>query len=137
MSLKLVVFLAVVGGTGWLLTRNAPPIPPGTTASDSTALAHAGLSARFHYGVGAFGSKLLRPTVVGMVTDTHQALADMKTAIKNSKGPDGMRAQKYARRIIEMDSVAMYELEYGHPIRAARGAMEAKSLLNSVRQNLQ
>ena len=136
MSLKFAVFIAVVAGSGWYLTREAPPIPPGTTASDSAALAQAGLGARFHYGMGALGSRMLAPTVTSMVTETHQSLRDMKTAINNTKGGDGMRAQKYARRIVEMDSLAMYNLEFGHPIKAVRGAMEAKSLLNAVRQNL-
>ena len=136
MSLKFIIFVGLVAGSGYLLTRNPPPIPPGTTATDSAALAHAGMGARFHYGMGALGAKMLSPTVNGMVTETEQALKDMKTAIKNSKGPDGMRAMRFSRKIMEMDSLALYNLKYGHPIDAVRGAMEAKSLLNAVRTNL-
>jgi len=136
MSLKFIVFVGLVAGSGYLLTRTPPPIPPGTTASDSVALAQASIGARFHYGMGALGAKVLSPTVHGMVTETEQALKDMKTAIKNSKGPDGMRAQRFSRKIMEMDSVALEDLKYGHPIDAVRGAMEAKSLLNAVRTNL-
>jgi hypothetical protein len=137
MSVKFLVFVALVGGSGYLLTRNAPPIPPGTTATDSAALAQAGIGARFHYGMGHFGTKLVGGTVRNMVEETEQALKDMQPAIKKSRGSDGTRARKNAAKIMGMDSVAIYSLEYGHPVEAVRQSMEAKSLLNSVRMNLQ
>lgn len=136
MSVKLIVFVALVAGSGYMLTRTPPPIPPGSTAADSTAIAKAGYGARFKYGVGSLFCWALDGTVRGMVTQTEVELKDLRKDIEQAKGGDGLRAQKTSKRIIEMDSVAIFDLEYGRPVDAVRGAMEAKSLLNSVRVNL-
>ena len=137
MSGKQLVFIGILAYGAYALTRNTPPTPPNASEAEIAAATHAGIGARFNYGVGNVGVHLMGGTVRGMVNETQQSLSDMHTAIKNAKGPDGMRAQQYSKKIVQMDSAAISELEIGKPIQAARIAMEAKSLLNSVRQNLQ
>lgn len=133
MSGKMLVFLAVIGGSGYALQRAAPPVPPDATAADSAAISQAGVGARFQYGMGSLGSKLLGNTVRGMVAETEQTLLDLRQPIKTAKGGEGERARKLAKKITVMDSTAIIDLQYGRPIKAVQGAMEAKSLVNGIR----
>lgn len=133
MSGKMLVFLAVIGSSGYALQRAAPPVPPDATAADSVAIAQAGVGARFQYGMGSLGSKLVGNTVRGMVDKTEQTLLDLRQPIKTAKGGEGERARKIAKKIELMDSIARMDLQYGRPIKAMRGAMEAQSLVNGVR----
>jgi len=137
MSLKTLLFLAIIGAGAYALTRATPPLPPKATAADSARVATASLGMRFHYGVGHLGSKIVGGSVRGMVDETQTTLNDMRSAIRGAKGPDGARAQQYAKKIMQMDSVVMNDLAYGRPIDAVKGALEAKSLLNAVRQQIQ
>lgn len=136
MSGKMIVFLGIVGFCGYSLTRTPPPAPPGSTAADSATYAAAGYGARFEYGVGLVGAKVVRNSVTDMINDTEQSLLDMKVALKKARGPDGARARTFAKKVEEMNAVARTDLEYGHPIKAVKGAMEAKSVLNAVRIQL-
>ena len=133
MSTKMFVFLSLAAGAAFALTRNSPPVPPGATAADSAAVAHAGVGSRFEYGVGSIGSKFLGGLVNGMLQETEQSLADLKPAIKATKGPDGARAKAVALKVAQMDSIARLDLEYGRPLKAVKGAMEAKNLVNAIR----
>ncbi|MGQ0812964.1 MAG: hypothetical protein ACT4O1_00670 [Gemmatimonadota bacterium] len=132
----MLVLLALVGGSGYSLTRATPPVPPDATAADSASIAQAGVGARFEYGLGMLGSRIVGSTVNSMVYDTEQSLADLKAGIKSAKGPDGIRAKKFAARVTQMDSIAKVDLAYGRPIKAVKSAMEAKSVLNSVRNQV-
>jgi hypothetical protein len=136
MSGKFIVFVGLLAGSGYMLSRTPPPIPPGATAADSAAIAQAGVGARFQYGVGALVCKLIGGTVHRVVDETDTSLKDMRIALKKATGGEGLRAVKTSKRIVQMDSSALFHLEYGHPIKAVRDAMEAKSLVNSVRINL-
>jgi hypothetical protein len=133
MSGKTVIFLALVALAGYSLTRAKPPVAPGATPADSAAVAQAGIGARFEYGVGAFGSKVVGASVRGMVSSTEQSLKDMGAAIKAANKIGGLKAALYAKKTTQMDSVALSQLQLGHPINAVQSAMDAKSLLNSVR----
>lgn len=137
MSGKSLVFLGLVAACGYALTRTVPPVAPGASAADSAAVAHAGVGARFEYGLGAVGSRIVGNSVRGAVDQTQQSLADMRAAIKATKGSDGVRAQKYAQEVVQMDSMALVSLELGQPLKAMKASMEAKSLLNSVRAQIQ
>lgn len=136
MSGKTMIMLAIVGVCGYALTRDARPAPPGATAADSVAYAQAGYGARFGYGMGKLGSKIVGGSVTDMVTANEQALKEMKSDIRKAKGGEGIRARKFAEKVALMDSIATVDLAYGRPIKAVRGAMEAKNLLNAVRQQL-
>jgi hypothetical protein len=136
MSGKFIVFVGLLAGGGYLLTRTPPPVPPGITSADSAAIAEAGVGARFHYGVGALVCRMLSGTVHRMVDETEASLKEMRGPLKKATGGEGLRAVKTSKRIVQMDSSALFQLEYGHPIKAVRDAMEAKSLVNSVRANL-
>lgn len=136
MSGKFIFFVGLLAGGGYMLTRTPPPIPPGLAAADSLAIAEAGIGARFQYGVGALVCKMVSGTVHRMVDDSEASLHEMRGALKKATGGEGMRAVKTSKRIVQMDSSALFHLEYGHPIKAVRDAMEAKSLVNSVRANL-
>jgi hypothetical protein len=136
MSGKSIVVLAALAFAGWHLTRTNPPVHAGASAADSAAVAKAGFGARFEYGIGMLGGKVMGGVVRGNVSANEQTLKDLKVALKNSKGPDGDRARKFSLKVIEMDKKAMDDLQYGHPIRAMRGSMEAKSVLNAVREQL-
>jgi hypothetical protein len=133
MSLKLVAVVAVVGATGWALSRNPVPVPPNATAADSAAVSQAGIGARFQYGLGMLGSKVVSSSVRSTVHETETSLQDMKAGIKNTKGGDGDRARKYAAKVVQKDSTALFDLQYGRPVKAVKAAMEAKSLLGAVR----
>lgn len=136
MSLKSLILVGAVALAGYGLTRATPPPPPGATAADSAAVAKAGFGTRLHYGVGALGCKIVGRSVRGMVYSTELTLHDMAAEIKKAKGGEGMRARKFAKKITDMDSLATSALRMGHPIDAVRTAMEAKSLLASVRDNV-
>lgn len=133
MSAKMLIVLGVVAGCGYALSRTTPPVPPNATAADSVAVSQAGFGARFEYGIGALGSKIVGSTVRGMVHETEQSLADLRAGIKAAKGADGVRAKQFAADVVAMDSLALLDLQYGRPIKAVKGALEAKSLLGSVR----
>lgn len=133
MSMKMVVVVATVGAAGWALTRNPPPVPPNATAADSAAVSQAGIGARLEYGVGMIGSKVVASTVRNTVHGTETSLKDLQAGIKNAKGGDGQRAKKFAAKVVQMDSLALFDLQYGRPVRAVKAAMEAKSLLGAVR----
>lgn len=137
MSGKALVLLGLLGAAGYALTRTSPPPLPNATAADSVAVAQAGIGTRFSFGVGRIGSKVIGSTVNGMVGQTEQSLKDMHQAIKKARGGDAIRAQQFAKKVVVMDSAALLDLQYGHPIRAVQGAMEAKSLLNAVREQVQ
>ncbi|MGQ0562870.1 MAG: hypothetical protein ACT443_13470 [Gemmatimonadota bacterium] len=136
MSGKMLILLGLLAGSAYALTRATPPVPPGATAADSMAVAQAGVGARFEYGLGSLGSKIVSSTVRGMVRETERSLADLGAAIKSAKGSDGVRAKKFAAEVARMDSTALIDLEYGHPIKAVKGALEAKSVLNAVRNQV-
>jgi hypothetical protein len=133
MSLKLIVVAGVVGAAGWALTKDAPPVPFNATAADSAAVSQAGIGARLEYGMGMLGGKIVGSTVRNTVHETEVSLKDLKAGIKNARGGDAARAKKYAAKVTEMDSIALLDLQYGHPIKAVKAAMEAKSLLGAVR----
>lgn len=136
MSGKTLIFIAIVGVSGFALTRTPPPIPPNASKADSVALAQAGVGARLKYGIGSFGSWLAGSSVRSTVAETEQSLTDLQPAIKATRGPDGMRAKNFAAKVSVMDSIALIDLQYGHPVRAAKGAMEAKSILGAVRSQI-
>ena len=136
MSGKTLIVIAFIGVSGYLLTRTPPPIPPNATKADSVSLSQAGIGARLKYGVGSLGSWLAGRSVRNTVAETEQALIDLKPAIKATRGPDGVRAQQFAAKVSVMDSIALMDLQYGHPIKAAKGAMEAKSILGAVRSQI-
>lgn len=136
MSGKTLVFLGLVALAGYSLTRSAPPAPAGASSADSVAISQAGFGTRFQYGIGALGSRMVDGSVRRSVAETEQTLRDMKASIKKARGGDGIRAQQYAKKIVVMDSAALMDLHYGRPVGAIRKAMEAKSLLNSVRQQV-
>lgn len=136
MSIKSVVLLGLLAFGAYSLQRATPPAPPGATAEDSAAVAKAGVGARFHYGIGHLGSKIMGGSVRRMVHGTEQTLQDMRPGIKKAVGGDGLRARKFSAKIVVMDSTALTDLRLGHPVRAFRGAMEAQSLLASVRDNI-
>jgi hypothetical protein len=136
MSGKTLIVLAVIGLCGYALTREARPAPPGASAADSAAYAQAGIGARFSYGLGKLGSKIVGGSVTDMVTANEQALKEMKGDIRKAKGGEGIRARKFAEKVALMDSTATVDLRLGRPVKAVRGAMEAKNLLNAVRQQL-
>jgi hypothetical protein len=106
MSAKALILVGVLAGTGYALSRTTPPVPPNATAADSVAVMHAGIGARMTYGVGAIGSKIVGSTVRGMVRETEQSLEDLHSAIKSTKGPDGVRAKKYAEKVVEMNELS-------------------------------
>ena len=136
MSGKTLIFLGVVVACGYALTRNPPPIPPGSTAADTVAISQAGYGARLKYGIGSFGSALMGRSVRNTIAETEQSLKDLKPAIKATRGPDGVRAIEFAAKVTRIDSVALIDLQYGHPIKAAKAAMEAKSILGAVRSQV-
>ncbi|HEX6559624.1 MAG TPA: hypothetical protein VF021_09175 [Longimicrobiales bacterium] len=136
MSKKSLLLLVLVAAAGYGLTRATPPVPPGATAADSAAVAKAGYGARFQYGVGAVGSKLLGSSVRSMVSSTELSLKEMSGIIKKATGGEGDRARRFSKKIMVMDSAALSDLHMGHPISAFKTAMEAKSLLASVRDNV-
>lgn len=133
MSMKMVALVAVVGAAGWALSRNPVPVPPNATAADSVAVSQAGIGGRLHYGVGMLGSKVVSSSVRSTVHETETSLKDLQAGIKNTRGGDGQRAKKFAAKVVEMDSIAMSDLQYGRPVKAVKAAMEAKSLLGAVR----
>lgn len=137
MSGKTLIFFGLVAAAGYALTRSAPPAPPGATAADSVAVSQAGFGARFQYGLGALGSKMVGGSVRGSVDETEQTLRDMSAAIKKARGGDAIRAQQYAKKVVVKDSSALSDLHLGRPVSAIRNAMEAKSLLNAVRQQIE
>jgi hypothetical protein len=130
MSAKFIIFAAAIGSGAWALARHEPPVPPNATAADSASLA--GIGARFHYGIGMVGSKMVGSTVRSSVFDTQQALKDLKPAIKATRGGNGMRAKLYAAKVVALDSMALVHLEYGRPIKAVQATMEATSMLGAV-----
>ena len=125
MSGKTLIFLALVGAAGYGLQRNSPP-----------GVNQAGVGGRMSYGVGLVGSRMVGKAVKGMVTGTEQSLADMKSGIKKARGGDGVRAKDIAKKVTVMDSAATADLTRGRPIKAIQSAMEAKSMLNAVRQQI-
>lgn len=133
MSGKTLIFVALVGLAAYSLTRAKPPVAPGATAADSAAVAQAGIGARFEYGLGAFGSKIVGTSVRSMVGSTEQSLKDMAAGIKAAKSAGGVRAQEFAKKTATLDSVALTQLQMGHPVNAIQSAMDARSMLNSVR----
>ena len=136
MSGKGLIFLVLVAVAGYTLTRATPPVPAGARAEGSATAGPAGIGARFEYGLGALGSKILGNTVRSMVAETEQALGDMAPSIKAARKGD-VRPRKFAREVVVMDSLALENLRMGKPIEAMRSAMNAKSVLNSVRGVLQ
>ena len=136
MSGKGLIFIALIAAAGYALTRATPPAAPGSTAADSAKVASAGVGARFEYGLGALGSKIVGSSVRSMVSSNEQALEDMHASIKSTMGPDGDRARKYSRKIEVTDSAAITALNLGQPLNALTQAMDAKSLLDAVRDNL-
>lgn len=136
MSGKTLIFLALVGAAGYALTRARPPVPPTATAADSVAISQAGIGARFQYGIGALGAKMVGGSVRGSVEETEAALLALRPGIKKARGGDAARAVLYAKKIVVMDSTALEDLYYGRPVSAVRNAMEGKSLLNAVHEQI-
>lgn len=125
MSGKTLIILGLVAAAGYGLQRNQPP-----------GVDQAGVFSRMSYGLGRVGSRMVGKAVTGMVTGTEQSLVDMHAGIKKAKGGDGIRAKDFAKKVTVMDSAATAELTEGRPIRAIKSAMEAKSMLNAVRQQI-
>ena len=137
MSIKLLVLAAALGAGAYSVSRTEPPIPPTATAADSVALAEVSFGDRFQYRVGSVGAAILGSSIRKSVFETEQTLAAMKGSIKNAKGADGVRAREAAKKITYMDSVAVDHLQYGRPIKAMKQSMDAKSMLQVVKRNLQ
>jgi len=134
MSKKGLIFLALVAAAGFALTRQKPPLPDHATAADSVANAEAGYGVRFKYGLGALGAKMVGNTVRKGVAETELALKQMAPAVKKARGGDAMRAKEYSKRIVTRDSAALEDLRFGRPVSAVRNYMEAKNLVNAVRE---
>jgi hypothetical protein len=136
MSIKVFILAMALGSGVYAVSKAEPPLPAGTMPSDSTALASVSFMDRLQYSVGSVGSAIVGSSVRKSVEDTEQSLADLRKAIKMAKGSDGVRARDVAKKIMYMDSAAVENLHQGHPIKAMKQSMEAKSLLNAVRRNL-
>ena len=125
MSGKSLVVLALIAAAGYGLQRQSPP-----------DVQEAGLGSRLGFGVGRVGSKMIGKWVTGMTLSTEQSLADLHTNIKKAQAGDGIRAREYAHRAEVADSSAVIDLQYGRPLKALMGAMDGKSMLNAVRDQL-
>ena len=126
------VVLAVALGAGVVsVVRAEPPIEPGAAAT-----ATAGIGQRFRYSIGSVGTALVGGTVRRSVLNTERSLSDMAVALKRAGGSDGTRARSDVRKIRHADSLAVQHLYYARPVKAVKKAMEAKNLLNAVRENL-
>ena len=136
MSIKFLVFAAALGAGAYSVSKTEPPIPPTATAADSVALADVSFNDRFQYRVGTVGAAILGSSIRKSVFETETTLAAMKGSIKNAKGPTGVRVRDLAKKITYIDSVAVEHLQYGRPIKAMKQSMEAKSLMNVVKNNL-
>ena len=138
MSLKWLLLLTAVGAGAYAVGQAKPPVPTATTTSAGDTLAYASVSfgARLRYSVGSVGSAIVGSSVRQSVMENQQTLADLAKAIKAAKGGDGARAREIVRKINYMDSLAIENLYHGRPIRAVRQSIEAKSLINAVRRNL-
>jgi hypothetical protein len=137
MSIKAFILAFAVGVGVYAVSKAEPPLPTSATPGDTVSLAHVTFMDRLQYSVGSVGSAIIGSSVRSSVLDTEQSLADLRKAIKMAKGSDGVRARDLAKKIMYMDSVAVENLHQGHPIKAMKQSMEAKSLLNAVRRNLQ
>lgn len=137
MSIKAFILALTLGAGIYAVSQAEPPLPSGTTPGDTVALAHVSFLDRLQYSVGSVGSAIVGSSVRKSVLDTEQSLADLRKAIRTAKGSEGVRARDVAKKIMYMDSVAVENLHQGHPIKAMKQSMEAKSLLNAVRRNLQ
>jgi hypothetical protein len=132
-----ILFLAAAAAGFYAVMQAEPPAAYAVgVGGDSTQVTDVSLKARFTYSIGSVGSAIVGTSVRRSVDETDQSLADMKNAIAAAKGGDGVRARELARKITYMDSVAIENLQQGRPIKAMRQSMEAKSLLNAVRRNL-
>jgi hypothetical protein len=136
MSPKTLIVLAALGGAGWALTRTVPPPPSNASRADSAAVSQASIGARFHYGVGMLGVKVVGTTVRNSVFDTEQAIKDLQPAIKKTRGGNGMRAKKFSENVKRLDQLALDHLEHGRPIEAVQSAMEATSILGAVKSQI-
>jgi len=137
MSTKTLIFLGLVAAAGYALTREEPPVPGGMSADTSVAVTHASIGARFHYGLGLLGARMVTNTVTKSVAETEQTLAGMKSGIKKLRGGDAMRAKEYSKRVLTRTTAARDDLILAQPIDAIRNAMEAKNLLNAVRDQVE
>lgn len=120
----------------YVVARAEPPVPTDAASGDSVAAANVSFADRFMYTIGSMGSAVVGSSVRKSVMETEQSLGDLKKALKTAKGGDGVRARDIAKKIMYMDSAAVESLHQGHPIRAMKQSMEAKSLLNGVRRYL-
>lgn len=137
MSLKWLLILAAVGSAAYAVGQANPPVPTATaSAGDSVALASVSFGARLQYSVGSVGSAIVGGSVQTSVLENKQTLRDLGKSMKMAKGSDGIRAREIAQKINYMDSLAIDNLYQGRPIKAMKQSMEAKSLLNAVRRNL-
>jgi hypothetical protein len=136
MSVKALILIVALGGAIYFVARAEPPAQTTVVSGDSVVVAKVTFGDRLMYSIGSVGSAVVGSSVRKSVMDTEQSLADLKKAIKTAKGGDGVRARDLARKIMYMDSVAIESLHQGHPIKAMKQSVEAKSLLNSVRHNL-
>ena len=136
MSIKAFILAIALGAGIYAVSKAEPPLPAGTAPSDSLALAEVSFVDRLQYSVGSVGSAIVGSSVRKSVLDTEQTLADLRKAIRMAKGSDGVRARDLAKKIMYMDSVAIENLHQGRPLKAMKQSMEAKSLLNGVRRQL-
>jgi hypothetical protein len=137
MSTKWLLIMAALGAAAYAVAQAEPPAPAVTaSAGDSVVIAKVGFGERLQYSVGSVGTAVVGGSVQRSVLENKRTLSDMARDIRAAKGGDGVRAREIARKINYMDSLAIDNLYQGRPIQAMKQSMEAKSLLNAVRRNL-
>lgn len=142
MNFRFLALLLLVGAAAFAAhgamsdSHAAAPAPtrgPQPAASLSPVASGAG---RVTHAIGNTGAKIVAPGVAGMVRRTDEMLEGLKPAVLRAPAQRRLRADKAAARIGKLHKEAGEHLEQGRPIAAFKAAMEARSLIDAVRQQV-
>jgi hypothetical protein len=114
--------------------RSAAANAPGAQRSGTLATVETVVS-RVTHTIGRGGATVAAPAVFGMTRRTEQMLANHQPAVQKAPPQRRARAEKAGAQITALNKAAIRHLEAGEPIRATRTAMEARGLIDVVKQN--
>jgi hypothetical protein len=145
MNYRFLALLLLVGAAAYAghSALNEPAVAAGHSAAakaqgaDRTgtrATVETGVSKVTHT-IGRGGSMMAGPAVLGMTRRTEQMLANHQSAVQKAPPLRRARAERAGAQITAMNKAAIRHLDAGEPIRAFRTAMEARGLIDVVKQN--
>lgn len=131
MRTRVLLLIAMLAAARMLYQAGEPPVSEAAEASFNLA-GGTGVTGRLRHGVGVYGAVLARPAVGELLRGHARDRAALEAASRTVPELRQARTQAVLRRVAELESLALDNLEQGRPITGVKFALQAGGLIEAA-----